>query len=306
MNNPKVTVLSPVYNRKDMLIKAIDSVLKQSFSDFEYIIVDDASTEDIKSVVESFADPRLVYVKHDENRMMAESYNTGIGLARGEFIALLESDDVWYPDKLKKQLDIFNEDSRVGAVYCGMEVKDTKGKIIRLREPKYKGDVFANVMNKSVISSLSTLMIRRSAAEVAGRFDPWFGSGTSYEYELRLASHTEFGYVPSIEVSYLQHEDNLSNILDKQLQVQTLQHERLLEIYSDKFKYHPKQYENKLSSLGMNYLVLGDRSKSRKYFYMARSINKNIKNLRNIILSHLPFARNIILLDRFIKNYLRG
>ena len=90
---PLISIITPVYNRPELLRKAIQSVLGQTYNNFEYIIVDDASSEDIKSVVESFKDKRIKYLRHPVNKMMAASYNTGIKESKGEFIAFLESDD---------------------------------------------------------------------------------------------------------------------------------------------------------------------------------------------------------------------
>ena len=122
--NPLITVITPVYNRGDLLKKAIQSVLDQTFQAFEYIILDDCSTENIKKIVDEFDDSRIKYIRHSENKMISEAYNTAIRNSRGKYIATLETDDLWHSTKLEKQLKVFQQDDEIGVVYCGMVVKD--------------------------------------------------------------------------------------------------------------------------------------------------------------------------------------
>lgn len=114
---PKVSVVIPTHNRSSLLRRAIQSVLDQTYQDFEIIVVDDASTDDTEAVVKGFADERIRYVRHSENRGEAASRNTGIRLAKGEYIAGHDDDDVWLPPKLEKQVKAFEKASpKVGVV----------------------------------------------------------------------------------------------------------------------------------------------------------------------------------------------
>jgi len=102
-----VSVILPSFNRSNVLAGAIGSVLTQSFRDLELIVVDDGSTENLKAVVETINDPRLSYVRRAMNGGAAAARNTGLLEARGEFIAFQDSDDIWLPGKLQRQLDLF-------------------------------------------------------------------------------------------------------------------------------------------------------------------------------------------------------
>lgn len=93
-----------MYNRIDLLRRAVRSVLRQTFSEFELLIVDDGSTDDLAGAIESFEDPRVVLIRHEVNRGVAAARNTGIRNARGKYVAFLDSDDVWLPQKLQRQL----------------------------------------------------------------------------------------------------------------------------------------------------------------------------------------------------------
>lgn len=114
----KVSVILPTYNRSSLLPASCESVLTQSYKSLELIVVDDGSTEDVRSVVEALADPRLVYVRRDQNGGASAARNTGLAYARGDFIAFQDSDDLWLPKKLARQIELFDMlPEKVGAVF---------------------------------------------------------------------------------------------------------------------------------------------------------------------------------------------
>lgn len=117
---PAVTVLLPVYNSAPYLAEAIDSILHQSFPDFELLIMDNNSTDNSPDIIRGFSDPRIRYVKNEQNIGLAASLNRGIKLARGEFIARMDADDVARPDRLKLQVDYMRRHSDVGL--CGGQI----------------------------------------------------------------------------------------------------------------------------------------------------------------------------------------
>ena len=141
-----VSVVIPSYNRAHLVKRAIDSVLNQTYREFEVIVVDDASTDGTAEIVKGLADQRVRYVKHQANRGVSESRNTGIKAAKGHLIGFLDSDDEWLPHKLRKQIDRFNElPSDTGVVYgaCLMVDEET-GKPIRVVTPMVPSDPVNN------------------------------------------------------------------------------------------------------------------------------------------------------------------
>ena len=114
---PKVSVIIPTYNRAHLVGRAIRSVLNQTYQDFEIIVVDDGSTDNTEEVVKSFNDPRIRYIRHEKNRGGSAACNTGIRAARGEYIAFQDSDDEWLPEKLEKQMQVF-ENTPTGVGGC--------------------------------------------------------------------------------------------------------------------------------------------------------------------------------------------
>jgi len=124
-NNPLVSVLMPVYNGEKYLNEAIDSILSQTYSDFEFIIVNDGSTDKTEEIILSYADDRIRYVKNEENIRLIRTLNKGIDLAKGKYIARMDADDISLPNRLEKQVTFMEENPRVGLL--GSFYKSFKG-----------------------------------------------------------------------------------------------------------------------------------------------------------------------------------
>src|SRR5919106_1816578 len=117
---PKVSVIIPTYNRVESLPLAIKSVLAQTFQDFEIIVVDDASHDNTPAVIARFNDERIRYIRHDTNKKISASRNTGVLNSRGSYIAFLDDDDEWLSEKLQLEVDLLdNSPLKTGAVYTG-------------------------------------------------------------------------------------------------------------------------------------------------------------------------------------------
>ncbi|MCP4377403.1 MAG: glycosyltransferase family 2 protein, partial [bacterium] len=119
--HPVVSVVMPTYNHAVFIGEAIQSVLSQTFADFELIVVDNYSEDDTESVVRGFGDPRIEYIKFANNGVIAASRNAALNRASGEFIAFLDSDDTWSPDKIAVQLEYMRANPNV-ALICGSMV----------------------------------------------------------------------------------------------------------------------------------------------------------------------------------------
>jgi len=115
--SPTFSVIIPAYNNAEFLGEAIQSVLDQTYPDFEAIVVNDASPEDISPVIARFHDPRLKYIIHDQNKGLAAARNTGIRSSQGEYIAFLDGDDIFHPDKLRLHAEFLNHHPDIGVTY---------------------------------------------------------------------------------------------------------------------------------------------------------------------------------------------
>lgn len=127
---PKITVLLPVYNAEKFVGEAIDSVLNQTFSDFELLIINDASTDGSEKIILSYKDARIRYYKNKKNLGVAKTLNRGLKLARGEYIARQDADDIFLPNKLERQYEILKKDKNLVMVCSHFDYVDEKGRFL--------------------------------------------------------------------------------------------------------------------------------------------------------------------------------
>lgn len=199
MNTPLMSVVMPVYNVAAYVGAAIESVLAQSFADFELIIVDDGGSDASVDICRGFADPRIRIVGQP-NRGLAGARNTGIAAARGKYIALLDADDRWDPRKLMLHMIHLEADASVDVSYSGSRMIDAAGRPLRTAmRPRLTGITPAHILKRNPVGNGSAAVIRRASLDRAavahpddlGRlcwFDESFRQSEDIELWLRLAA----------------------------------------------------------------------------------------------------------------------
>lgn len=201
----KVSVIIPTYNRAKSIGTAIGSILNQTWQDFEIIVVDDGSTDHTKQVVEEFGDDRIRYVYLEQNSGASHARNTGIGLAESEFIAFLDSDDEWLPEKLEKQMQVMMRASdNIGMIYCRMRAKEEENDPIIcppdwIAKELLAGNMLAVLVAHNLIGTPSVL-VRKKCLEQVGGFDEKLSCLEDWELNLRIAEKWEIGFVDDILV----------------------------------------------------------------------------------------------------------
>jgi len=195
--NPKVTVVIPTYNRADTISRAIDSVILQTFEDFELLVVDDASEDNTGEILKTYDDPRIRYLRHKKNQGGGMARNTGIKHSRGDYIAFLDSDDRWLSNKLEKQVAAMNAASdQVGVVYSTYYTKYPSSNYVRMSNRKwYSGDVREQVLKGWTAAPTSLLLIKRRYLIGCGMFDQNLPLGQESDLLKRLSYICEFEYV---------------------------------------------------------------------------------------------------------------
>ena len=123
MKSPQISVVMPAYNAEKYITEAIDSILFQTFKDFEFIIINDASTDSTKDIIESYKDPRIKLVNNEQNKGVAKSLNIGISVACGKYIARMDADDIALPERFQKQFDFMEQHPNIDV--CGSWAKKT-------------------------------------------------------------------------------------------------------------------------------------------------------------------------------------
>lgn len=220
--NPKVSVILPTYNRASYLYSAIKSVLNQTFKDFEIIIVDDASTDNTKQIIDKFDDRRIYYIRHKENKGGSAARNTGIKRSKGEFIAFLDDDDLWMPNKLEKQLNFINNNHEISVVYTGAWVINKHGKITDIITPSLRGNIFPKLLKKNYIGSCSTVLIKKECINRVGLFDENLSASQDFDLWIRLAKHYYFDYINEPLFFYRVHEKRITTNPQKRLRAKKL------------------------------------------------------------------------------------
>ncbi len=211
MKQPTVSVVIPTYNHASFLKKALQSVIEQSFQDWEAVVVNNFSEDDTAEVVASFGDPRIRLVDFRNNGIIAASRNHGIGLSRGEYVAFLDSDDIWYPDKLLRCIEKLGEGNDV---VCHGENWTQEG--VPFKKVFY-GPLAATgyeaLLKDGNCLSTSAIVARKSVLESAGNFseDPEIVTVEDYDLWLRLAERkSRFAFVEEILGEYTLHPGNQS------------------------------------------------------------------------------------------------
>lgn len=192
---PVVTVVIPTFNRAHLITRALRSVLTQTFTAWEVIVVDDGSEDDTEAVIRSLRDPRIRYCRQPENRGQSAARNRGMGEARGEFIAFLDSDDDWLPEKLELQVARFRElPDTVGLLYTGSQTL-ADGAPSETFIPSHRGSIYGELLERNVVHGTSGIMIRRAVVERVGYFDERFPAIEDYDYWLRVSARYEIDFI---------------------------------------------------------------------------------------------------------------
>jgi len=169
MSIPKISIIMAVYNGEDYLELAIDSVLSQSFTEYEFIIVDDCSTDTTPDIILSIQDRRIQYIRNRKNLGQTPSLNIGLQSAQGEYIARIDADDIYLPGKLQKQFNFMEKNSDVAVCGTNGLKIDANGEIIgTFRVPHRSKEIFFNIFFGSPIIHVSVLMRRSIIIENGG------------------------------------------------------------------------------------------------------------------------------------------
>ena len=285
---PVISAIITTFNRAHYLEKAIRSVLAQSHHGFELLILDNSSTDQTESVVNSFADDRIRYIKHPALNI-SETRNLGVREAKGDFIAFLDDDDEWLPDKLATELLLFEQSSsEVALVYGGFVRIDVEGKQFYTHNPILQGKILKELLSlkDDFTGSASNPMLKKSAIEALGGFDETIKTGEDWEFYLRLAERYQVAFVAQPVVSVRHHYgvrlgDRLKDYIDLELKV--------MNRFESVFSADKKLKSFYLQRIGGKYLRLGEARRGR--LYLIDAIKHNISNYLayvQYVLSFLP------------------
>jgi len=207
------SVIIPVFNRTDTLKSAIESVLCQTFREFEIIVVDDASDQSVRECLKPYL-PMIKYIRLDKNRGVSSARNAGIRAASGEYVAFLDSDDLWLPDKLSTQNEALKSSKMLISHTNEFWFRDDKFVNQGKKHKRHGGDIFPKILDFCRISP-SSVVIHKSVFKSAGMFDERMRVCEDYDLWLRISSLFPINYVDrKLIVKRAVTDDQLSDSID--------------------------------------------------------------------------------------------
>ncbi len=296
-DNPLVSVVIPTYNRANIIDKAIDSVLNQTYKNLEVVVVDDGSTDNTEEVIRSYDDPRVRYIPLEENQGANVARNTGIKEAKGEFIAFQDSDNVWDERKIEKQVKAYMhspEDHKV--VYTIVHENLMGGGKIYLPEkwatPR-NGDI-QNTLRKGSCVPTQVIFTKKSCLEKVGYFDEDFPRLQDWELAFRLSKHYKFKLVNEVLVEAYHDESSITE--DNEALAEAI--EMFLEKHRDDFDGHEDILSEHYFWLASVLFTLEKNKEAQKYLKKAWSLKP---------ISLLTFIRFFVsVLGHWFFNNFRG
>lgn len=285
-----ISIIIPTYNRAKLLPRAIESVLAQTFQDFELLVVDDGSVDNTKEVVMEYAkkDERIIYIKQENSGGASRPKNTGINKAKGEYIAILDSDDEWMPDKLEIQFRHFkhSKNPKLGVVGCDMLVIDVETK----EENHYRVPRYTNYLRQLLLRDYmgpgSCMLYRTAVFLEVGLFDEHLKRGQDRDMRIRIAERFDIEFVDGYLVRYYIGHLSVSKDVDEKALLEGWDY--LFWKYKKYYLEDKKLWSEQLRYEGTRFILSGKIIPSRKRFLASLSKNPfNIRAIASLIISFL-------------------
>lgn len=282
---PKVSVIIPTHDRAEYLRGAIASVLQQTFQDFELIVVDDASAESNLEVVRSFHDERIKFIQHEIQKGGSAARNTGIGSSKCDYIAFLDDDDEWFPDKLGRQMALLlASPPEVGCIYTGYVTVDrSTGETKAQQIPQKRGDLSCDLLSENCLGGTSCVLLKRECLDKVGLFDEKLPSFQDYDLWIRISKKFHFDYIREPLLRYYLHQNKIWSNLDAL--------NRGMDMMLGKYGSSPsfrRYLSYRYLTLGVNHCYEGNMDAARKSYRRAiRLYPYEIRHYFNICLSLL-------------------
>lgn len=212
-----VSVIMSVYNGEQYLKIALESILKQTYPYFEFIIINDCSTDESKTIIQSYVDERIVYLENEQNLGLAASLNKGIAIAKGKYMARMDDDDVSFPERLQHQVAFLEENRQIGLLGTYVEIV---GNQTGLRKHSEYSDELKVRTFFSCQFCHPTVMIRKEVLDQNNlRYNESFSTAQDYELWSRMLEYTGFATLPQVLLKYRTHDKQIS-VAKRQLQIE--------------------------------------------------------------------------------------
>ena len=272
--NPKVSVIIPNYNYEKFIAATVESVLSQTYGNIEIIIIDDGSKDNSLEVLKQFGDK--IRVIEQKNAGVSVARNHGVSLSTGEYIAFLDADDIWLPEKLERQIEKFNSDAEIGLVHCSMTLINPKEEPIGEMNNGQEGFVseeFLLFERGVVVGAGSTALVKRSIFDEVGGFDLRLSTAADWDFCYQVSRKHKIGFVPEPLVLYRMHGTNMHG------NINAMEHDMLLGFDKAFAEKSDDLRKIKNECYGNLYMTLaGSYYKTKNYGKFVEMSGKSITN----------------------------
>ncbi len=268
--NPKVSVIIPNYNYSQYIGEAVGSALSQTYKNIEVIVVDDGSKDNSLEILENFAG-RIKIIKQ-QNAGVSAARNSGVENSDGEFIAFLDADDVWLPEKIEKQINCFSANKNLGLVHVAVQDIDAHGKNLKSHFDGLAGSVAEELLllERSVIlGGGSGIMIPRKLFDEIGGFDPRLSTSADWDIFYRIANRCEAAFISEVLLKYRIHGSNMHG------NIQRMEREMLLG-FQKAFANKENESIRKTAYGNLFQVLAGSHFQAGNYADFARNTAKSL------------------------------
>ena len=286
-NEPLVSIVTATYNMAHFIDAVMESITKQTYENWQHIIIDDGSEDDTSGCIKKYLHDERIEYYYQENAGQTTAKNNGIKKAKGKYICFLDGDNIWELDKLQKQIDTFaNISERYKIIFTEQLYIDGEGnKIFTPEIKRYSGRISAELLFENFVT-FNTVMVNRICFDELGLFDENLQRSIDYELWLRFSTKFDFYYMPDVTTYYRHHEGQMSQDKERRFKVAG-------EIMTDFLKKHPglianstvnRAWGHSFTSRGRYYASKGDSQQAINYFIKALKCNPlNYYTLKSIL-----------------------
>lgn len=273
MNNDLISVIIPTYNSEKTIIKTVNSVLQQSYTNFEIIVINDGSSDRTLELLQTIQDSRIKIFSYP-NGGVSTARNRGIVKATGEYISFLDADDRWTKDKLELQWQTLQQHPQAALAYSWVYFESELEPSYAETSSYFTGNVYPELLIKNFLHTGSNPLIRRNIIDRIGLFDPELKTCEDWEFFLRIAAQKEFILVPKVQVIYCQSTTSLTTNIQQIARDYQVAIERAFQAAPQQLQHLKKQ------SLGWSYKYLAQqyiKHKSDRISGLKAAVNNIIK-----------------------------
>ncbi len=281
---PKVTVLMSAYNSEKYISTAIKSILKQTYKNFELIIIDDCSSDSTWSIIQTYAkgDSRIVALRNKKNIGGCQTLNKGLQIAKGEYIARADNDDISYHYRLKKQVSFLNTHPDVGIVGGAMEIVDQNDKVTEVRKYHLNDKDIRRYIFRYSPFSHPLIMMRKKVLDTVGYYNKEYAPADDYELYFRIGTISKFANLRDILLKYRVVTNSMTQTLTKKMELGTIKARRK---YSSTEHYQMTIFDHLYNFLQyLSIFTFPSKLKIRIFNILRNSKVKNSKNSGKVIL----------------------